>query len=355
MTDPRVAELLRDHLERHYPVKARRLRLAARALGAKLAGTLYAYDAAYPPDQAMCAAKGGIAIVRYTPGPAPVYDWKRTDKAEIALARNTNHLGALANYEQSAGQALTGGRGGGRTAATVAAKDMIAFGWPQNGTLANAFSVDVNVPPDKYPAVRDWYLGVFDVLPGYRYVPKIYSQGGLIAYLCANGPFPHDSKHWLAAPTSWPGYNPSSKNVAMVQLVGSPVPGTDQNKIIDPRAMGFWWPTGSPYASPEDEVLDANDPIVKEIRASLGTIKDNTVLDTAHPGTPSLGEVYRLLKQTIEGDPNHPNLATLPALKAAMLAAIAEIPAGPPGPAGPGGFGPVTGSVSGQVTITPGV
>jgi hypothetical protein len=310
------------------------LRVLARRLIAAVTDAQYMYDAAYQPDLAKVKANRGIAISRYFVGDNSSWQWKRVTPDQVSDARSAG-LGMVCNMEGSADPLAAARAIGmsyqnyGQNLARWGLVDLQKCAVPAGAGIAMYFSIDVNTPPDQYPNVRELFDGINDVLPSAGYLTKVYSQGGLIDYLCAWHRV--QGKQWLAAPTSWPGYKTAlaGPNVAMVQLVGTPVPETDQNKVLDPNAVAAYWPASSPYATEEDVALDPNDPIVQEIRADLDKLKANTVLDIAHPGTPSLGDVWRLANadttDTTHGWTNAAIARDLAAFRSAVAGSLTDV------------------------------
>jgi hypothetical protein len=221
-------------------------------LAANVTGQQYMYDAAYQPDLDKVLAAHGIAISRYFTGPNPAFVWKRVTPQQVTDTLGKG-LGMVCNTEGSADPLSAADAAGvtykeyGKLLAQWGLTDLVRCGIPAGIGVADYFSVDVYTDPSRYPDVRDMFDGINEVIPRAGYLTKVYSQGGLIDYLCAQHRV--DGKQWLAAPTSWPGYKEAlaGPNLAMVQLVGSPVAATDQNKILDPYAIGAYWPDGSPY------------------------------------------------------------------------------------------------------------
>lgn len=267
------------------------------------------FDAAYRPDLVKVKAAGGIAMSVYLTGQ---YASTCASPAELRAAG----LGALGNYEEGASELLTCGEAGGRTIGQRAASAAISKGFPANTGLGIAFSLDVNTPASKLAAVGSAFVGIAAGLAG-RFVPLVYGEGAAIDYLWTN----HRvlGVEWLAAPTSWPGYDAGDVHVGLVQQVGSPVAGTDEDKItnLDALAPLIWWPAGSPYAK-EIEMLDPNDPVVQSLLA-----KENAV-----------ASVEQALAQIeIWGDATHPdsihsigqNVVALQAQVAALAAAVGKI------------------------------
>lgn len=203
--------------------------------------TALLFDAAYKPDLAAVKAAGGIAMSVYLTG-----DYANTCAQPVDL--HAAGLGSLGNYEQAADELTWTGQAGGVAIGQKAAEAYIGKGAPANAGLGIAFSADVNVAPADYPKVGAAITGVKQGMAG-RFVTLLYGQGGLIDYLVTEkiiGP-----GEWLAAPTSWPGFNAADPNVALVQQVGTPVTGTDEDEITNLDAVRpfIWWPDGSPYAN----------------------------------------------------------------------------------------------------------
>lgn len=206
--------------------------------------TLYSYDAAYPPTLDQLAAGSPVAVAVYLTGEFAVPSgWP----AQL-LARG---WAPVANYEQAADELVTCGRAGGRAVGQRAMAAAQRDGIPEGSSIF--YSVDVNVPPAQFEQVGQAFDGINDVTKGH-YCTHVYGEGALIDYLVQTGRV--CAGNWLSASSGFPGYNPQSSNVALYQLVGSPVPGTDQNIITNPQAMHVQWPTGSPYAKPTAQPED---------------------------------------------------------------------------------------------------
>lgn len=199
--------------------------------------SLYGYDAAYPPPPATIKAAGGVLMAVYLTAKYAV------PTSRCAQIRATG-LGVLLNYEEGAAELVTAGRSGGQAAARRALAAAIADGAPASNTLGIYFSVDVNVSPGQFAAVGAAFDGINDVLRG-KFLVHVYGEGALIDYLIATGRVV--GRQWLSASTSFPGFNADSPNVGLVQLVGTNVPGTDQNTITNAAGLDAWWPAGSPY------------------------------------------------------------------------------------------------------------
>lgn len=207
-------------------------------------GKLYAFDAAYSPDLAKVKAAGGIAINGYLTG---TYANSTTQPA----AAHKAGLGYVPTYERAPAELVGASRATGRAVGSAILAAFKAKGIPLDGTIAVYPSVDVSVAIDgtdhDADACNTAWQGIRDVLAG-KVSIRAYAEGAVIDALASAGLV--DGPCWLAAPTSWPGFNVNDKHVCMVQLVGSPVSSTDANHIItDPHSLGAWWPTGSPYAA----------------------------------------------------------------------------------------------------------
>lgn len=191
------------------------------------------YDAAYPPIAAELA-KHPIVVAAYTDG-THAYS-----TAQVAQLR-TAQAAVLPNHENAANQ-LLGGEPAGRKAATDAVAAVLAWGAPANNTMAICYSVDVELLTQaEIDAVAAAFDGINAVHAG-RFKASVYGQGSLIDFLAAHGKT--QAKGWLSASKSYPGFNPNSPNVGAVQLVGTDVPGTDKNTILDASGLWPWWPQG---------------------------------------------------------------------------------------------------------------
>lgn len=216
---------------------------------------LYVYDAAYEPNLSAVKANGGIAVARYFVGSNPSLQWKRVTPAQVA-AIHAAGLGVVVNYEGSAdpiAQAHSAGislRTFGQMSANAALEDIKACGIAQDGTVACYFSLDTNYGQAQFADLEQLAHGWHDVMDPARIQVKAYGDGAALKHLISVGLV--DGKQWLAAPSSWPGFDPNDDvDFCMVQLVGSPVSATDQDvvhTVSDAKAIGASWPAGSPYA-----------------------------------------------------------------------------------------------------------
>lgn len=209
---------------------------------------MLAYDGASAFDLAVAKQHGAILITGYLVGhPGGQNPITRERVAEIRSAG----MGFLPNWERAADYLVTCGKAGGFGAGQEALTAMRALGLPDNGTVACAFSWDVSIAPDRYPLCGEVADGIISVL-GAHYLFSAYAQGGLLDYFRATGRA--RVKGWLSGSASFPGFDVTSPNVGMVQShdadgnwLATQVPGTDVNTVIDPHALGAWWPPGSPY------------------------------------------------------------------------------------------------------------
>ncbi|MGZ4524099.1 MAG: hypothetical protein ACXVXO_11895 [Mycobacteriaceae bacterium] len=216
-----------------------------------------AYDAAYAPSLATVRQAGGVAVNHYLTG---IYAGSST---QPRLARAAG-LGCILTYEQGPSELVGTSRAYGRMVGQRAVTAAVAAGAPADGSVAIFFSVDVNVA--NAGDCDQAFLGIRDACAG-KFQVRAYAQGSVIDHLAAAGIT--GGKGWLAAPTSWPGFNPSSPNVCLVQRVGTDVPGTDLNDITDINALGAWWPDGSPYG--DDMTPDECRAVVRdELNYALG-------------------------------------------------------------------------------------
>jgi hypothetical protein len=204
--------------------------------------TLYGYDAAYPPTLDQLAAGSPSIIACYLTGNYAVPSgWPQQIRAR--------GWSALANYEQAAGELTTCGRAGGQDVGRRAMAAALADGFPgacRCGTAGAVcesgiwFSVDVDVAQPAFGAVGAAFDGINDVIRP-RFCAHVYGEGLLIDYLVATERVCRGD--WLSASSGFPGYNQYSPNVGVYQMIGSPVPGTDQNTITRPSDLHVWRPS----------------------------------------------------------------------------------------------------------------
>ena len=264
---------------------------------------MYGYDAAYAPDLAAVKAAGGIAVNGYLTGRYA----STTTQPAAALASG---LGWWATYEEDPAELVHATREQGQAVARkildayTAKRDHHGRPLPLDGTAAVYPSVDVEVAAGDAAACDQAWLGLRDVLAG-KLSLRYYGEGLVGAHLYRNGLV--DGPWWLAAPTSWPGYDVTLPDICAVQLVGTDVPGTDRNHLItNPSALGAIWPDGSPYARGE-LTMDAE---VQAAFAAQGH-KIDVLFDLVHSA----------LSPVIDGKPTQVSVDTIVARRTAPLAA----------------------------------
>ena len=201
--------------------------------------SVYAYDGAYARNLDQMVAGGAVAVSVYLTGNFAV------PKSWVDLVHSRG-LGVVLNYEQAADELVYAGFAGGEAAGQRAVAAALALGAPTDGNESIVFSVDVNVPTGAFASVGAAFDGINAALAG-RFLANYYGEGALGEYLIATGRVKQNVKFWLSASSSFPGFNPASPHVALVQLVGSPVAGTDQDRFTDPAGIHAWWPASSPY------------------------------------------------------------------------------------------------------------
>lgn len=211
-----------------------------------------AYDAAYAPDLGAVHANGGIAVNHYLTG---IYAGTSTQPVDA----HKHGLGSIITYEQGPSELVGLSRAGGRDVGNRILAAVRKLGVPLDGSVAVYPSVDVNVATDRMSACDQAYKGLRDVLAGKLSI-RCYGEFDLIKHLHDAGLT--DGPGWLAGASSWSSTYPTdSPLVCMVQHVGSDIPSTDRNTVTQPRALGAWWPTGSPFIKEDDvsaqDVLDA--------------------------------------------------------------------------------------------------
>lgn len=207
---------------------------------------LYLYDAAFRPDLASVKANGGIAINGYLTGQ---YSDTTTQPSQALSAG----LGYVPTYEEGPSELVHASRSYGQAVGRKILAAFAAKSLPLDGSVAVYPSVDVNVPDASAASCNDAWLGIRDLVNG-KVSLRAYAEGAVIDALANAGLL--DGPCWLAAPTSWPGFNVDDRHVCVVQLTGTKVPGTDADHIItNPQLLGALWPAGSPYG--DDMTLTA--------------------------------------------------------------------------------------------------
>lgn len=149
--------------------------------------------------------------------------------------------GVSANHENAQTE-LAGGGPAGVAAASHAVAAVIAWGTPTDGSCAIAYSVDLSVP--NTPVAFEVYAAAFRqirVVHAGRYKTGFYGELALYKYLKALGLV--DTKCWLSASSSFPGWDPNDPDVGLIQTVGTDIPGTDRDLITN-LDLGVWWPAG---------------------------------------------------------------------------------------------------------------
>lgn len=246
--------------------------------------TLYAYDGASAFDLAAAKRAGAILITGYIVGHPGGMD--PINKARVAQIRAMG-MGFLPNWERGAAYLVTCSRADGVAAGREAVAALRALGVPDDGTVACPFSWDTGIDPAKYPDCGVVADGIIEGLAG-RYRFTAYGQGGLIDYFAKTHRL--QSEGWLSASKSFPGYNAADTRVALVQKVGTPVAGTDQNIVTDPANIHAWWPDNSPYGA--DMALDPNDPVIVDLHKRLDSI---------------YARIWECVAVAVNGDAQHPN------------------------------------------------
>lgn len=232
--------------------------------------TLIAYDSANPPNRQAIKAAGGIAVARYVKRNLPnSFDLGSTER----LNTLADGLGLLYNAEQNASDVLVQSTSWWMDYGKYTSDRLQAFGVRTDMGVNVPASADCQVSSaDLSKAVNNLAAFAAGVEP---FGMIGYGQISVLNLLTVEKISPVGSKHWLTASIGWsmPGTGPGGSHTSadwdaymawphagMVQMLGSNVAGTDMNYLLDPVAMGFEWPTSSPYYPkpdpPEDEDMD---------------------------------------------------------------------------------------------------
>jgi hypothetical protein len=199
----------------------------------------FAYDGAFSRDLDAMVAHGAIAVTIYLTGSYAVpKSWVQQIHAR--------GLGVVPNYEEAANELVYCGRPGGRNVGLRAMAAATSDDIPADGSVAILFSVDVNVQRAQFEQTGAAFDGINDAIKG-RFLADAYGEGALIDYLIDTGRIQPGVKGWLSGSSSFPGFNPASPHIGLVQLIGSPVASTDQDKFTDPAGIHAWWPANSTF------------------------------------------------------------------------------------------------------------
>lgn len=283
----------------------------------------FAYDGASMFDLAAAKNAGGIIATVYivgNPGGMP-----HADKARVDAIR-AQGLGALPNWERAADFFLTCSVADAKAAGVEALAACKSLGFPGDGSIQVAFSIDVQVPPSRFAEIGQKVDAAGAGLTS-AYQVMVYAQSDLIDYLVAHGHV--TGKQWLMGSTWGNPYNAGSPNVCLVQShdatgnwLNSHVGGTDVNTVTDPNAVGAWWPDGSPYATVSDplEQIMSFYASRAEFETAVRNIVNNPQWNTAD-GPHSADTVIRMAV----GDHADRQIASLVAQVAALQTAVAKL------------------------------
>lgn len=245
--------------------------------------SLYLYDGATPwtaDSLRLVKAHGGIAVSVYIVGSPG--GMRHASAADVALARSMG-LAVLPNWERAADFFRTASLADCKAAGAEALTACRELGFPDDGSIAVAFSFDYDVPASGFAQALAQLQACRDGLAGH-YQAIGYAQIDLINYWNRRG---MRGPHWLMGST-WRAsstFAPSEVGAPAVALVqshtlagawlNSPVSGTDINTITQPFKLPAWWPDGSPYGG---DVALTDDDIAKVAAAVWGR------KFPAHPG-----------------------------------------------------------------------
>lgn len=260
------------------------------------------YDAATSPDLRTCKAHGAIAMSHYL-----TRSYAGTSPQPDAVRKLG--MGVLLNAEGYAAELKGASRAKGRSFAEEAL-DALEEGVPRNGTVKIAYSVDTDLTD--LTVCDEAFRGINDVHTGEKTGIQVglYGEGGLIERLHKLGLV--QGGQWLSMSEGFGGFQHAlaSGLVAVVQMhdargnwIGTDIPGTDRNTVINPHTLGAWWPDGSPYAQEDD--MSAAD--VKAINNHTDAAIAK-VIDAVNAGDRRvLAGVYAKLGLVFRGDAAHPD------------------------------------------------
>jgi len=268
--------------------------------------TGYAFDAANPSIDIGAMVRHGAVV-------APVYivgspgGFPHVDRARVAALRKAG-LAPLPNWERAADFFRNCTVEEAHAAGVEALNACRDLGFPDDGSIDVPFSFDYNISPSEYAAAAARLVAA-NVGLGGHYRAIAYGPIGFLTYLGAHG---QPGPHWLMASTFrssslFYASEVSSPHVALIQShdaagnwLNSPIPGTDINTVVNPHALGAWWPDGSPYARTEfsmtmdPEVKGRFDAIDAALAAMPGRVLGTQLVDpTDGKTTHAVGEYIR--------------------------------------------------------------
>lgn len=202
------------------------------------------------PGKAVLDANGCVALSRYVKRWLPnSFDLSASERAQN-LAWG---YGQLYNPEQSASDIIEQSPAWWSDYGKYVADRLQGFGVDpvrvRPCQSADCFVTNADVPK----AMNNFAAFATGVQP-YRMIG--YAQLNLLDLLVDEAISPAGAKHWLPGAISWSGLPNTADgwkqyqaypHAGMVQMLSSPVPGTDMNIPIDLASMGFEWPESSPY------------------------------------------------------------------------------------------------------------
>lgn len=322
--------------------------------------TLTAYDSANPPNRQTIKAKGGIAGSRYIKRNLPnSFDLGSTER----LGWLADGLGLLYNAEQAANDVLVQSPAWWMDYGKYVSDRLQAFGVRTDIGVNVPASADCQVlSADLSKAVNNLAAFAVGVEP---FGMVGYGQISVLNLLTVEKISPVGAKHWLTASLGWSGYPNTSAGWAaymawphagMVQMLGSNVPGTDMNYLLDPLAMGFEWPESSPYYPKEDSVstfivhtTDGHYYVVDQDLHSRTTIADGQTVTTL---TNTPGYVVPNPMWDDAEIANIPDVDAVPKAVAALTAAVQALSLGTVTPP-PVNVTVIPSSYTGTITLTP--
>lgn len=284
---------------------------------------LWVYDGASAFDLDAAKANGGVACTGYIVGNPGGFN--HIDKARVDQIR-AKGMGFSPNWERAADAFLTYSVGECGQAGVEAMQANKALGVPDG--VRTSFSIDTQVPVSRFPEMAQ-KLDAAQAGMGGHYPAFLYGQSNLIDWLGSNPVRTKiRGKHWLMMSTWNQPYNIRSPYVCMVQehnLDGtwhsSPVPDTDSNLLIDPYALGAWWPDGSPYASSPQY---KEDDMILIIRGTQHYVMGNGI--PLHIMASPTDENAYLSAKTSDGTPITAVINLTPAEETRLSALLSAVP-----------------------------
>jgi hypothetical protein len=258
-------------------------------------------------DPAQAAAAGIKVVSMYL---------SRDPSKNVTVAKvNAYHahgIGALLNWEDQPGAPLKGAAQG---RSDAAASVLQARGLNAPAGCCIYFSCDTDINPSQYKAINAYYRAAGKVVHAAGYLLGCYGEADLVAHLSAAG---ITDAEWQTLAWSGGRLDPAADFYQCAingSLGGASV---DFDRIIHPAQLGAWWPSNSPYSTPEEFTMD------QEVQAEFDKIY-NLLHSALSPNGPD-GQPHQVGIDTIVARRTNPILAAVASPDQIAAAVFKKLP-----------------------------